>query len=181
MLVAQDHYVFDGFGSFGCLEALDFSIDCGDVIFLKSFDNGLDLGLGIVDFVGGDSFSSILVFREDGCGSLLSNNEALIDKLEIVFLVFHDNHPVVFVILFGHNEELLDLFAFFNFDVLDQVLPEGGLDFVEVVENFLCLDVLGQGFFGDDLDFGLFGFFHLLEFFAEDFLNGLNDDLLSFD
>ena len=181
LLVAQNHDVLNGFGSLGCLEALDFSINCDDVVFLKSFNNGLDLSLGIVDLVGGDSFSSILVLGEDGGCGFLGNDEAFINKLELVFLVFHDHHSVVFVIFLGHNKELLDVLAFFDFDVLDQVLSESGLDFVEVVENFLCLNVFGQRFFGDNLYFGLLGFFHLLEFFAEDFLNGFNDDLLSFD
>lgn len=142
------------------------------MVLLEGFHNGLDFGLGVVNFVGGDGLGVVAVDLDDGGSGFFGSHEALVDQLHFLLgLLLQEHLPEFLVVLLADHEDLLDILTFLNLNAFDLSLAERWLHLVEVIEHLLGLHILADGFLGDHTDHRFFRLFDFLEFFAEDFLD----------
>lgn len=108
---------------------------------------------------------------ENGGTGFLDSGETFINKLKLLrLIVFHDDHSVFFAVLLSNDEYFLNILSFFDLDILDKVLPKGGLNFVEIVKDFLSFHTFGKRLLGNNPGNGGFWFLHFLQFGTQNFL-----------
>jgi hypothetical protein len=121
------------------------------------------------------------VSEHSGAG-FLERSVTFVNKLKLLRLVvFHDDHAILFTFLLSDDEDLLNTFSFFDLDVLDKILPKGGLNLIEIIKDFLRLNTLGQGLFGDNPYNWCLWFLHFLELGTQNFLYLLQSCLSGLD
>lgn len=162
--------IFNRLRSLSYLKTLNLSFIVVDVILFESLKNSFNFSCSHINIVGSNSFSVISVFSDDSSSRFLSSDKSLVNKLNFFgLLLFQDDVSVVFSLFLGDNKNFLDVLAFFNFNVLNTVLSEAGLNFVEVIEGFFGLNIFRKRSLLDNSDSGFFRKLNILKLIAEDF------------